>query len=226
MPELNLDALKNKKRTSEKYRPYDIPTPSSKKEDLALETDSLSVELKSSVKKSELKEREKVVKQEGQKTVKVQSKKKRPSSPTSDSSSELALKEKIKELEKQIIKSSGKDDSIPSLFPEPSELKTFSFKNTEIDNEIIFRVMKTISDWTEHERKLLLFLLERTDFGTIDNVQLGRREIEKIAVHSNYFKEARNELERKGIVLCQTGYIKASKKKGTFYSLRLDNFLC
>lgn len=229
MPELNLEALKKKPRTSEKYRPYDILTPS---KDKAVESKSVETNKPEPKEKlvADTKVEEITAIKEETREIKLASdtsniEKEEISSPTSlpDSKSELELKKEIEELKKQLIKTSGKDESIPSLEPTKAKFKTFKNNDKDVDNEVIFKVMKITSQWTEPERKLFMFLLEKTDFGTMDNIQLGRKEIENKAVHGSYFKDAREKLQQIGVVSYKIGYIGTTKKQGTFYSLNLRN---
>lgn len=233
MPELNLEALKNKKRTTDKYRPYDIPTPSKKTEDKApaeetkTETKPIEVKKEQVASVKEIKA-ETTVENNKEEVKTAETKTENTSAATvkneTATESEIALKKKIKELEEKLNKNSGKDESIPSLEPTDSGYTTFNYNKKEIDNEVFYKILKTTSNWIEPERKLFLYILEMTNYGKTNDVQLGRRNIENNAIHGSHFTSVRESLVEKGVLSYRSGYIGTTKKKAVFYSIILRNF--
>lgn len=209
MPELNLEILKNKKKTTDKYRPYDIPSPSTdnknQKKPAGPKGKTNETNSKSQVNDSRVK----------------------PAStpnPNFETKTELELKKRVKELEKQLQKDSNKNDSIPSLKPTEAKHKTFNFKNNEIDNEVFYKILEITSLWNEPERKLFLYILEMTNYGKIKDVKLGRRDIESNVIHGRYFTNTRDNLVKEGVLSYRSGYIETTRKQAVFYSVNLRDF--
>lgn len=218
MPELNLDLLKNKKRTSKKYRPYDIPAPT--KKDTIIEDKVRSFD-------STEKEVEKPTQTRALSHNATKNTSEKPSPVTKSlHGSEIELKRKIAELEKELSKNQGKDESIPSIEPFESDNKTFNFKNKKIDNELVYRIITKTLHWTAAEKNFFIYVLEKTDHGKINDVQIGRVKIETEALNNKRdFSETRLSLVSKGVISFKFGYVGTSKKTGYFYSINLDRLL-
>lgn len=216
MPELNLNALKDRKRTTQKFRPYDIPAPDS----------SNMNDLKSDIM---LKEKE---------AVSIS----KSNSPSQNLSAENFKKEIAAKLEAEIEKKyklkleasklewqnkesrdSNKSNSIPSIVTTASSKTFFKLSDQKISNEALLIIIKKLSQWNEPSLKLFTFLLEKTENGQLKDVQLGRKEIESEVIHGRYFKEARDHLSSEGIISFRNGYIGTTKKQGTFYSINTQN---
>jgi hypothetical protein len=221
MPELNLNVLKSKKRSNKVVRPYyDIPQPLNppSKDDSSNEfIDESSHENKAtSLSGSELdslrKEREEIQKErERLEKLKIQQ--------------ELEIAKKKEEIQKSLLKYEMRDPNIPSLYPIESKENSIKFKKHNIPYEAIYKFLKETMSWNEPERRLALFILEKTNYGSIERIQIGRREIENNSLHGRYFKETRNSLINKGILKVEEGYIEDSKKIGKFYSINLSSII-
>jgi len=220
MPELNLEVLKNKKRVSGKYRPYDIPTPSKSAETLAPSLDKEP-------------QREKPGHEEqrapGQKTLNDNTNNKptkknalKPISSEAQNNETAILKKKIADLEKKLIKARGEDELIYEIEASPSSKVSFKFNGDEIQIKSFYLIIEKVSSWPDPEKNLLMYLLKKTDFGRLKDVQVGRRELELNTIHGRYLKEAKESLQRKGLISHRTGYIPNSKKKALFYSVDLS----
>lgn len=212
MPELNLNALKNIKRSKKKYRPYDLPVPElDKKEDKSAVVNKVE---NISTKRVDIQPVPQIV-SEDQSAIESRLKK------------EYERKYRLKEREllKELSGKERKDDGIPSITTTDSN-KTFIKKgNTYLENEFLFKIMKRLSSWDEPTVKLFMFFLEKTGYGSLKDVQVGRREIEANAVHGRYFKDTRDNLKSLNILSFREGYIGASRKKGTFYTIDTTNML-
>jgi hypothetical protein len=89
----------------------------------------------------------------------------------------------------------------------------------------LFKILKEVSHWDEATLKLFMFFLEKTEFGSTRDIQVGRREIEASAIHGRYFKDSRESLRDRGILSYQVGYIGKTRRKGTFYTLNTSSLM-
>lgn len=139
------------------------------------------------------------------------------------------LNESIKKSKESLEVKKSENRFKPSL-----ELKSFSSSNGGKDyfsinghsiyGHDLFLILKKINCWDLPTIGLFVYLLEKTQFGKLENVQIGRREFEENAINSRYFSDSRKKLVNSNIITFSDGYIDGTKKMRTFYSLNLDAF--
>lgn len=231
MPELNLDLLKSRPKVKKKYRPYDIPSPSSSEDEDFVKESFPKEPIKESAKElGEDLEKKNLSKPAIDPISSDVSKKKDTSSikPSlkSKESTNIPTPEvdaKIAELEAKLAALQGKDSNIPSIEARPSDSIFFHIGEDKFKNTSFYRILKEVSNWSEIERKLFLFLLEESDYGNMSDVKIGRRRFELLAVSGRSFTNTRDRLKDRGVITFREGYIGNSKRKGTFYSINLSS---
>lgn len=116
-----------------------------------------------------------------------------------------------------------KDPNIPTLAQEKSANTEITIEKTNINYRVLYKIAAFFANLEEPSLNLFLYLLRKTEFGTISHVQIGRKELEQNAIHGRYFKESRQHLTSLGLITFETGYIGNSLKKGTFYSIAMKD---
>ena len=197
MPELNLDALKNRKRSTKKYRPYDIPEPSKPKVQV---TENSPTKAFSSKKRGDNAQNERAIIDEKKPTQSVTSSEYEVNLKNKlEAEYKLKLKQKELEITQKLRGKIEQDDSLPSIVTTTTNNTFFNINDNKINNESLFKILVEIAKWDEPSVKFFMFLLEKTEFGKLKNVQIGRREIEHTAIHGRYFKDTRASLISTGV---------------------------
>ena len=137
------------------------------------------------------------------------------------------LKKKEQELKKDILQEKHKEDlasTYPLLTPTPSNNEFITNGNEEVRLKTAFKLINKFDRWDSSTKKLFNLIARKTDYGSLQNVNIGRREIEQ-SIHSSHFKEARDQLLSESIISINLGRTERNNRVTSFYSLNLQPLL-
>lgn len=137
---------------------------------------------------------------------------------------EKDFQKKLEKSEKELKKSiDNKRDSLPIISCVHQDEQKIYIDNQYIEGKVLYRILKVVSTWSESQRNLFLYVLEKTDSGQLKNVWIGRRELEMV-VHSKYLGDAKEGLITLGVLHAIKGKLEKSNRVGVFYSIDLSKF--
>ena len=136
------------------------------------------------------------------------------------------LKQKELEIEARIkeLNAKSESDHYPVISPSINENNFLEDGNNKITAQIILKILKSYDLWDASTKRLFLYIAEKTNYGEIKNVNIGRREIEDV-IHSSHYNESKKQLLNKGIISVIQGRAINSKRITFFYSLNVQGLL-
>lgn len=210
MPELNLDNLKTKRVTSKK-RPWDLEIPVPQKSSKTPEENKESEENFQPLTEDKIFKNENSVFNEESIRQKIEAELK------------LEYDKKIAEIKRSEPREPAEpyeDDHFKSLEPSLKESTSIKSFSKPILGKELLEILNKMFLLSAPARELYKYLLIETDLGKLENVQIGRRKIEAdVSGISRSFKDSIKQLEENNLIRVEEGYIKPTRKKGTFYTL-------
>ena len=136
------------------------------------------------------------------------------------------LKAKEKELKEKLKKDNDKDitNIHPIIFSTPSLRDFIEDGNCKIKIETVFKLINNFDKWDSNTKRLFNLIALKTHFGKLENVNIGRRELER-TVHSSFLSESKNQLLKENVIKITEGLTGSSKRVTSFYSLNLQALL-
>lgn len=131
------------------------------------------------------------------------------------------LEAKLRKANKQSIEPTA---NYKVISPTPSPKTYIQDGEDKIKNETVLNLISNYSKWDTHTKRLFHLVAQKTNYGSIKDVHIGRREIEK-TIHSSFLKISKEVLLNNGIISIQEGYTSSSKRVTLFYTLNLQNLL-
>ena len=129
-------------------------------------------------------------------------------------------KERAKSQDQKRDVEEFEDEKYGSYEAVPKESSLISFAGKKTKGGLIYDILSLAKKLSAPELTFYLYVLQKTDFGSLDHVKIGRRKFEEDEPSvRKFFVDSRNSLVNKGLINFVEGYEKPTRRVSTFYSI-------